>query len=106
MGGGGSLGGDVASFTDDTGSLQVFLPDDAPHAGFGPGRACEIEVTAEFSKGITWAETTGQWATVVGTTGDEIAQERAFGHLDDRLRQLDVSVRITAVRPIDPETQL
>jgi len=43
--GGGELDGVFGTLTDDSGTIVIFVPSDCPHAGFGPDRMCEIEVT-------------------------------------------------------------
>lgn len=71
--GGGPLRGDIGTFTDESGSMDIYRPFVAPDAGRGPNGACEIEVVAGL---------------------------HVNRNLDEQLRADETSVIITAMRPI------
>ena len=100
--GGGPLGGIVGRLSDHSGFVQVFIPSDCPHAGIGPVGQCEIEVVGvqETGEGTGSLRSSSCDALATALSGSE--EERLDWHrrLDAAMRALDVSIVVTAVRPL------
>lgn len=97
---GGGLNGSVGRLTDGSGWVQVFVPFDIPHAGVGPDGQCEMEVVGVPETGNGVGSLPGGCEALAAVLAGEDAVTEWLSHLREMERQLDVSIVVTAVRPL------
>ncbi len=98
---GGLLFGAVGQLRDSTGSIQVFIPDGCRSGGSGPDGWCEMEVEA-VRKGGTPSSALPRSSDDLAdaTSVDEQARVAFVQRMLDATKELDISVRVKAIRPI------
>ena len=90
-------GNDMITLTDHSGSIELRVPTDIPHAGLGPDRQCEIEVE---STGRPERPASLPPVTKPGvTSAEEWARRITF----DAVKH-DPSITVLAVRPVDGQS--
>ena len=80
--------------------MQVFVPIGIPHAGIRPGGQCEMGVVAVPASGIGVGSLPGSCEALAAVMGGTDAVSDWIRRLAAAANELDVSIVVTAVRPL------